>query len=112
MPENNPPPFDEQMLRADVIKMWGEAGAHIEVLDHLIGLASKYYVSESFQKYPELRNAEGIFVHQCITPGCGSLVEYDDEPCCFKHSPDEGSHLAFYSVGKRLREGIIPNPTA
>jgi hypothetical protein len=52
--------------------------------------------------------SEDVFVHQCITPGCGSLVEYDDEPCCFKHSPDSGSHLPFYSARKRLTEGVTP----
>jgi hypothetical protein len=51
---------------------------------------------------------EGVFVHQCITPGCGTLVEFDDEPCCFKHSPDEGSHLPFYSARERLTQGITP----
>lgn len=48
------------------------------------------------------------FVHQCITPGCGTLVQYDDEPCCYKHSPDSGSHLPFYSARERLTEGISP----
>lgn len=110
MPKENPPAFDEQALRADVIKMWGEAGAHIEVLDHLISLASNYYIIQAQKAFPEMSKREGIFVHQCITPGCGSLVEYDDEPCCFKHSPDSGSSMPFYSASKRLREGITPNP--
>lgn len=56
----------------------------------------------------ETHITEGVFVHQCISPGCGTLVEYDDEPCCFKHSPDSGSSLPFYSARQRLTEGITP----
>jgi hypothetical protein len=98
MPTEDKPSFNEMSLRADVIKMWGEAGAHVAVLDHLIS-AAKAIPSTT----------EGIFIHQCISPGCGTLVEYDDEPCCFKHSPDEGSHLPFYSARDRLTAGLIPN---
>jgi len=95
MPTEKPTPFDEKALRADVVKMWGEAGAHVEVLDHLISYATITAHKDS-----------GVFIHQCISPGCGSLIQYDDEPCCFKHSPDEGSHLPFYSARERLAQGV------
>lgn len=41
---------------------------------------------------------EGIFRHECIEPGCGIVVEFDDEPKCFTHSPDEGSSLRGWSA--------------
>lgn len=39
-----------------------------------------------------------IFWHQCEEDGCTTLVEFDDEPKCFTHSPDEGSSLYGYSA--------------
>lgn len=52
---------------------------------------------------------EEIFPHECITPSCEKIVQFDDEPWCFEHSPDEGSSLAGYSArraaeGKKVRE--------
>ena len=38
--------------------------------------------------------------HQCETRGCDVLVQYDDEPYCFRCSPDSGSHLIGYSYRK------------
>lgn len=36
--------------------------------------------------------------HPCTFPeGCPHTVEYDDEPFCFAHSPDDGSSVAGYS---------------
>jgi hypothetical protein len=35
--------------------------------------------------------------HLCITPGCNQRVQFDDEPMCFTHSPDEGSSVRGYS---------------
>lgn len=35
--------------------------------------------------------------HTCETPGCECTVPYDDEPHCFKHSPDSGSYVQGYS---------------
>ena len=29
-------PFDENSLRADIVKVWGENGAHIDVFDHML----------------------------------------------------------------------------
>lgn len=45
---------------------------------------------------------EGIFPHQCIHPECDRIVEFDDEPWCFTHSPDEGSSLVGWSARKAL----------
>lgn len=41
---------------------------------------------------------EARFPHKCVTPGCETIVQLDDEPWCFVHSPDEGSSLAGYSA--------------
>ncbi len=43
---------------------------------------------------------DGLFVHKCVTRGCTHLIEYDDEPKCFEHSPAEGSFVAGYSARK------------
>lgn len=50
---------------------------------------------------------EGVFWHKCVTPGCDRQVEFDDEPWCFTHSPDEGSSLQGYSarVASRAVDG-------
>ncbi len=45
---------------------------------------------------------EGIFDHECIKPGCALRVEFDDEPWCFAHSPDEGSSIEGYSARKGI----------
>lgn len=41
---------------------------------------------------------EGIFPHKCSVPSCTIIVKYDDEPNCFTHSPDSGSHMPGYSA--------------
>lgn len=46
----------------------------------------------------ETKPEDGIFWHQCEEPGCERQVEFDDEPKCFAHSPDEGSSLYGYSA--------------
>lgn len=43
---------------------------------------------------------EGIFPHKCIEEGCDQEVQYDDEPWCFTHSPDDGSSVPGYSARK------------
>ena len=35
--------------------------------------------------------------HPCEKKECKQFVAYDDEPWCFTHSPDEGSHVPGYS---------------
>jgi hypothetical protein len=47
---------------------------------------------------------EGIFPHQCIHPDCTKIVQFDDEPWCFTHSPDEGSSVFGWSARKALTE--------
>ena len=42
--------------------------------------------------------AQGIFWHECVIPGCTHQVQFDDEPWCFTHSPDEGSSKIGYSA--------------
>jgi hypothetical protein len=94
--------FDEDALRADIVKTWGKHGAHVELFDEIVRRAH-----EDKQR-AIVPMKDGMFTHQCISPGCGTLVEYDDEPCCFKHSPDSGSHLPFYSARERLTQGVTP----
>lgn len=36
----------------------------------------------------------GVYKHECIQPGCSEVVQFDDEPFCFPHEPDEGGHVA------------------
>lgn len=40
----------------------------------------------------------GLFPHTCEAGGCRTVVQYDDEPYCFTHSPDEGSSVRGYSA--------------
>lgn len=41
---------------------------------------------------------DGAERHPCAWPaGCEHTVEFDDEPFCFTHSPDEGSAVPGYS---------------
>lgn len=47
---------------------------------------------------------EGEFHHECVTPGCTTMVIFDDEPWCFTHSPDEGSSLLGYSARRAYEQ--------
>jgi len=31
--------FDEQTLRAEIVRVWGEHGAHVDVFDHIVRAA-------------------------------------------------------------------------
>lgn len=42
----------------------------------------------------------GYDAHPCEYEGCEFEVPYDDEPYCFKHSPDSGSYMEGYSYRK------------
>jgi hypothetical protein len=44
-----------------------------------------------------LRIMGGDDRHPCTAPGCTHIVEFDDEPWCFIHSPDSGSSVPGYS---------------
>jgi hypothetical protein len=43
--------------------------------------------------------------HPCEHEGCPHTVEYDDEPYCFTHSPDEGSAVPGYSWRAKHEDG-------
>ena len=45
---------------------------------------------------------DGICPHECIATGCGNIVQFDDEPWCFTHSPDDGSSLFGWSARQAL----------
>ena len=47
---------------------------------------------------------EGIFPHKCEISFCDKIVQFDDEPWCFEHSPDEGSSLIGYSAKAKAEE--------
>lgn len=51
-------------------------------------------------------SSEYVFKHQCVFPGCDSVVEFDDEPWCFTHSPDEGSSLPGFSARESMKLGM------
>lgn len=40
----------------------------------------------------------GAFHHKCLQNDCHRIVEFDDEPNCFKHSQDEGSSVPGFSA--------------
>jgi hypothetical protein len=50
---------------------------------------------EARRRYQEALTHAGR--HPCVIEGCPNIVEYDDEPWCFTHSPDEGSFVPGYS---------------
>jgi hypothetical protein len=49
--------------------------------------------------------------HPCIAPGCENTVEYDDEPWCFTHSPNDGSYVPGYSYKAVEERRILEDPT-
>lgn len=48
------------------------------------------------------KDNEGVCPHECIQEGCGNIVQFDDEPWCFVHSPDDGSALPGWSARAAL----------
>jgi hypothetical protein len=44
---------------------------------------------------------ETIFPHECAHEGCKTIVQFDDEPWCFVHSPDSGSSVMGFSARAR-----------
>lgn len=44
--------------------------------------------------------------HPCETPGCNLFAMYDDEPHCFKHSPDSGSYVPGYSYRREHKQEL------
>lgn len=50
------------------------------------------------------RAIDGGDRHPCVIAGCTAIVEYDDEPWCFAHSPDSGSSVLGYSYRKEHHE--------
>ena len=42
--------------------------------------------------------------HPCEHPGCENVVGFDDEPYCFKHSPDSGSCVRGYSYKEKHKD--------
>lgn len=51
------------------------------------------------------RAKHGLFWHKCESYGCEHYIEYDDEPTCFKHSPDSGSSRRGFSARARAELG-------
>jgi hypothetical protein len=38
--------FNEDTLREEIVKVWGEHGAHIEVFDHILAMAKEHLECE------------------------------------------------------------------
>lgn len=50
--------------------------------------------------------------HRCThIGGCDETVPFDDEPYCFVHSPDSGSHFPGYSYKAIMAKQAEPKPT-
>lgn len=47
---------------------------------------------------PTETSQDGVFHHQCEEEGCENTIPFDDEPKCYKHSPDSGSSVRGYSA--------------
>lgn len=45
-----------------------------------------------------------VFPHKCEEEGCDEIVQFDDEPKCFTHSPNEGSNVMGYSARAKAAE--------
>lgn len=45
----------------------------------------------------------GIFPHKCSDFDCKCIVEFDDEPYCYVHSPDSGSSVEGYSAREQQK---------
>lgn len=50
----------------------------------------------------------GLYPHPCVHTGCDRTVQYDDEPWCFTHSPDEGSSVKGYSAHQQATTASHP----
>lgn len=49
----------------------------------------------------------GVFWHKCEQDGCDKDIQYDDEPKCFEHSPDEGSSVRGYSAFEKWTQAMV-----
>lgn len=49
----------------------------------------------------------GTFRHKCEFEGCENYIIYDDEPLCYKHSPDSGSSVKGYSAFAKQPEFLV-----
>ncbi len=60
---------------------------------------------------PRNDEKQGIYWHECRDDKCTHMVEFDDEPFCFTHSPDSGSSVRGWSA-KAAAEKRIKEDTA
>lgn len=79
--EEHLPVFNEQSLRKAIIDTWGPAGAHLDVYDHILRLATDYdrAVGDLIDERDELHNwcdslANGIGEHFGVQIGEHSNV--------------------------------------
>lgn len=56
-----------------------------------------------------VKNSQYDGTHRCESPGCLNTVGYDDEPCCFEHSPDAGSFVKGYSFRRGHPNEVLPD---
>lgn len=54
-----------------------------------------------------MNHTHGVYPHECTEPTCNLIVMYDDEPKCFKHSPDSGSVVVGYSARQEAEASTV-----
>lgn len=52
---------------------------------------------------PEVEESRVRFKHKCTFETCENAVEFDDEPFCPEHSPENGQRLPGFSARQHLR---------
>ena len=52
---------------------------------------------------------EAVFPHKCIEEDCETIVQFDDEPWCFTHEPDEGAWVARPGYSARKEADVVKN---
>lgn len=88
----------DHLVRAHDIKPWSLMGSAQANRDHHLALhvrPRKPVDHEHSEEYPDS--------HPCEWDGCEYTVPFDDEPYCYKHSPDDSS-TGGYSYKARGRD--------
>ena len=83
-----------------------------EAVSHILRISSSrgeilMAVNDPDEEITDVNDAyDYIFVHECLDDDCTNMVEYDDEPWCFEHSPDQGSSVQGYSARRQAQKEL------